>query len=46
MLIVPALGRWREEDQGFKVVLGYVVSSRSALVTCVKGTKMGKQTNN
>jgi hypothetical protein len=27
---LPALGRWRYEERGFKANLGYIVSSKSA----------------
>lgn len=30
---IPAPGNWRQEDQGFKASIGYVVSSRSAWAT-------------
>ena len=26
--LIPALGRWRQEDQEFKVTLGYMVTFR------------------
>lgn len=31
-LVILALKRWEQEDQGFKVNLSYVISSRTAMV--------------
>jgi hypothetical protein len=36
--LIPALRRWRQEDQLFKVILYYTVNSRPALVICPSQT--------
>lgn len=32
-VIMPMLERWKQEDQEYKVILGYLVSSRQAWTT-------------
>lgn len=29
-LVIPALGRWRQEEQKFKIILGYIANLRVA----------------
>jgi hypothetical protein len=45
--VLPVLGRWRQEEQEFKVILGYIVSSCPAWATSFEeANKSHKSTKN
>lgn len=43
MPVIPAFGRWRQEDQGFKVILSYIVVLWAAWATRGLSPKKGEE---
>jgi hypothetical protein len=43
--VITALGRWKSENQEFKIILGYIMSLRSTWATWNLVQKQGKSIN-